>query len=302
MGTVAVLGLGLMGSTMSGHLIEQGHLVCGYDPDPNRGTEHTAKGGSSFDSVGEAVAGTDRVILSLPNSDVMLEVVDEIIAAKAGSLLVIDTTTGDPDDSIAAAASLSAAGHGYVDATVSGNAAQAAARDVIFMVGGEEPLVAAAAKLLEPLGRRVYAVGPLGAGSRAKLVVNHVLSINRAAVAEGLVVAEKAGLPLEPMLEILRDSAAYSKAMDIWGQRMVDGDHYPPASRIRQSHKDSRLINQHAESIGASHTLVGMVREILAEAEQTGLSEADNSAAMELMRRRAGIGRIPGPSGAGVPD
>lgn len=290
---VAVLGLGLMGGTFARHFLDGGHRVLGYDPDPDRGTEHVARGGEYFETVGEAVADADRVVLSLPNSNVMLEVCAEIIAAETSPVLVIDTTTGAPADSIAVGALLADAGHAYVDATVSGNAAQAAEKDVIFMIGGEDRDVARATELLEPLGRRVYAVGPLGAGSTAKLVVNHVLSINRTAVAEGLTVAEKAGLELDPMLEVLRDSAAYSKAMDIWGQRMVDGDHYPPASRVRQSLKDSRLINGHAESIGASHALVDVVRQALVEATETGLADADNSSAMELMRRRAGIGRIP---------
>lgn len=290
---VAVLGLGLMGSTFSAHFLDLGHRVLGYDPDPDRRTEHDARGGESFDSVAGAVADADRVVLSLPNSAVMMDVVAEIVAAQTDHVLVIDTTTGAPEDSITASALLIEAGHAYVDSTVSGNAAQAAEKDVIFMIGGDDQNVAIATTLLEPLGRRVYAVGPLGAGSTAKLVVNHVLSINRTAVAEGLVVAEKAGIDLDSMLEVLRDSAAYSKAMDIWGQRMVDGDHYPPASRVRQSHKDSRLINGHAEQIGASRTLVEVVRQALAEAEETGLADADNSSVMELMRRRAGIGRLP---------
>jgi 3-hydroxyisobutyrate dehydrogenase-like beta-hydroxyacid dehydrogenase len=91
---------------------------------------------------------------------------------------------------------------------------------------------------------------------------------------------------------VLRDSAAYSKAMDIWGTRMIDGDYEPPASRARQSLKDSRLINGHAESIGASHALVEAVRDALVEAVDGGLADADNASVMEVMRRRAGIGRL----------
>jgi putative dehydrogenase len=293
MADVAVLGLGLMGGTLTGHFLDGGHRVVGYDPDPERGSELAQRGGASFATVGEAVPEASLIVLSLPNSAIMLEVCQEIIASDAEPVLVIDTTTGDPNDSLAAGALLADAGHSYVDATISGNAAQFAEKDVIFMIGGEADDVETATELLAPLGRKVYPVGSLGAGSRAKLVVNHVLSINRAGVAEGLAVAEKAGLDLDPMLEVLRDSAAYSKAMDIWGQRMVDGDHYPPASRVRQSHKDSRLINGHAESVGASHALVEVVRQALAEAEENGLADADNSSAMELMRRRAGIGRLP---------
>lgn len=299
--TVAVLGLGLMGSIFARHFIDQGRRVVGFDPDPDRRQELAEAGGEAVEAVGEAASrvsvtpGAGVIVLSLPNSTIMLDVCDEIIGAGADpatdGVLVVDTTTGAPDDSITAATRLADAGHRYVDATVSGNAAQFANKDVIFMVGGEPADVDVASSLLEPLGRKVYAVGPLGAGARAKLVVNHVLSINRAAVAEGLAVAEKAGLELGPMLEVLRDSAAYSKAMDIWGRRMVDGDHYPPSSRVRQSLKDSRLINEHAEVVGASHALVEVVCRALEEAEQGGLADADNSSAMELMRRRAGIGR-----------
>ena len=288
-GRIGVLGLGLMGEMFVRHLLAEGWVVSGYDPEATARDAVAELGGDVFDSVGEALAGVELVLLSLPNSIVMLEVCEQIMTSEASALLVIDTTTGDPNDSVLAASRLAEAGHGYVDATVSGNAAQFAERDVIFMVGGEPGDVERAGQVLRALGRHVYALGGVSAGSRAKLVVNHVLSINRTAVAEGLTVAEKAGLDLDSMLELLRDSAAYSRAMDIWGDRMVNGDHDPPASRMRQSHKDSRLINDHAEQIGASHDVVNVVRQLYALAEASGLSDADNSAMMELMRRRAGL-------------
>lgn len=290
---VAILGLGLMGSAFAAHFIDEGRLVSGYDPDPDRRDEVVALGGETFEDVAGAVANAEFVVLSLPNSSIMLEVCEEIVAAGVPRAFVIDTTTGEPADSIAAAAKLTDAGHRYVDATISGNAAQFRAKDVIFMVGGTAEDVDSANELLSPLARQVYALGDVGSGARAKLVVNHVLSINRAAVAEGLTVAEKAGIDLTAMLEVLRDSAANSRAMDIWGERMIEADYYPPASRIRQGHKDSRLINGHADAVGASHELVRAVRQIYAEAEAGGLGDADQSSLMELMRRRADIGQLP---------
>jgi 3-hydroxyisobutyrate dehydrogenase-like beta-hydroxyacid dehydrogenase len=291
---VAVIGLGLMGGTLARNLVADGHAVAGFDPVEARRAEHAARGGLPFDSVGEAVAGREVAVLSLPNGTIMLDVVAEIAASGPPGMLVADTTTGAPRQAIEAAARLAAAGIGFVDATVSGNSAQAASKDVIFMVGGDADGVARAAELLGPLGRRVHHVGPVGSGAAAKLVVNHILSINRTGLAEGLTVAEKAGIEPAVMLEILSGSAAYSKAMDIWGARMVAADHDPPASRVRQSHKDSRLINAFAEEVGASHALVEMVSRALVEAEEGGLGEADNAAVMEVMRRRAGIGRIDG--------
>jgi 3-hydroxyisobutyrate dehydrogenase-like beta-hydroxyacid dehydrogenase len=282
-----------MGGTFVGHLLEQGHTVTGYDPEPERMQEHEARGGIAAATPGRAAAGGELVLLSLPNSTVMLEVIEDIATKGRKGSLVFDTTTGEPDRAVVAAERLAEAGIEFIDCTVSGNAAQTAAKDIIFMVAGTDSQVARVSPILEPMSRAVYHVGAVGAGATAKIVVNHILSVNRVAIAEGLTVAEKAGIDLESMLAVLRDSAAYSKAMDIWGDRMVAGDHYPPASRVRQSHKDSRLINAFAEEIGASHNLTEVVRQHLAEAEEGGLSDADNSSVMEVMRRRAGIGRIP---------
>lgn len=296
---VAVVGLGLMGGVMAQHLLDAGHQVIGYDPDRDRSQQliRAAANPARFtvaSSVARATAEPQLVLCSLPNSEIMLEVCRQMVTARPvlANTLLIDTTTGDPADSLAAAGLLKAAGGAYVDATISGNSAQAADKDLIFMVGGSDADVARAKPVLATLGRQVHHVGAVASGSRAKLVVNHVLAVNRAVLAEGLTVAEQAGVDLEPMLEILRDSAAYSKAMDIWGRRMVAGDHYPPNSRIRQNHKDLRLITGHAATVGASADLVDVVRQILVEAEGDGLSDADNSAIMEVMRRRAGIGRL----------
>ena len=289
---VGVIGLGLMGGTIAAHLIDLGHIVIGYDPDEDRRKELSENGGATADSVGEAVAGVEIAMLSLPNSTIMLEVAEEIAKSALPGLIVIDTTTGAPADSLYAAELLQIADIKYTDSTISGNAAQAANKDIIYMVGASDEVAVTVAPFLRPMARNVYHVGPVSAGSRTKLVVNHILSINRVAVAEGLTVAEKAGLELVPVLEVLRDSAAYSKAMDIWGDRMVENDYFPPKSRVRQSHKDARLIRDHANEVGASIELQTKAREELQEAEEGGLSDADNASAMEIMRRRAGIGRI----------
>jgi len=222
----------------------------------------------------------------------MLDVCGEIASADPNGLLVIDTTTGDPADSEEAARLLGHVGVEYVDATISGNAAMAATGDTIFMIGGNDASVEIGTEVVKPMCRRVYAVGSVGNGSRTKLIVNHVLSINRAAIAEALTVSELLGLDLHKTLEVLRDSAAFSKAMDIWGERMVNADHYPPASRIRQTHKDIKLITAQADKVGASNELARTVQIALAEAEESGLGDADNSSMIEVMRRRAEIGRI----------
>jgi 3-hydroxyisobutyrate dehydrogenase-like beta-hydroxyacid dehydrogenase len=146
---------------------------------------------------------------------------------------------------------------------------------------------------MEAIGRAHHHVGAVGAGARMKLVVNHVLAVNRAALAEGLVAAELSGLDLVQTLAVLRDGVAYSKAMDLWGDRMVTADHELPNARLRQSHKDSTLILEHAVGAGAPADHIRLVEAALAEGVRGGLGEKDNSSAIEVVRRRAGIGRYP---------
>lgn len=126
-----------------------------------------------------------------------------------------------------------------------------------------------------------------------KLIVNHVLAVNRSSLAEALVVAEKAGLDLARALEILRDSAAYSRAMDLWGDRMVAAHHEQPNARLKQSHKDSVLMLAQAEALGVPGDYIRLVESTLREGVERGLADKDNSSTVEVIRRQAGIGRIP---------
>jgi 3-hydroxyisobutyrate dehydrogenase-like beta-hydroxyacid dehydrogenase len=294
-GPIAFIGLGLMGSRMSGHLLAAGHVVRGYDTEVARLEEFGARGGMVTGSPAEAVQGCWAAVLSLPISDVSREVClgeGGILEAGVSPLFVYDTTTGRPGDAIEIAGALAQSGIVYSDTTVSGNSEVAERAELVVMMAGSEEAYAAGRPIFEAIGRSHHHVGPVGSGSRMKLIVNHALTINRMAMAEALVVAELAGMDPATALVVLKDSLAYSKAMDVWGDRIVAGDHEPPHARLRQSHKDSRLIVEHGEELGATMDLVRVVRDALAEGEETGLADLDNSAVAEVVRRRAGIGRV----------
>jgi len=293
-GTVAVIGLGLMGSRMSGHLITAGHEVRGYDPDPDRSAELEGKGGVATGSPAEAVQGCWAALLSLPTSDVSREVClggGGISEAGVAPFFVYDTTTGRPGDAVEISQALVASGVVYTDSTVSGNSEVAERGELVVMVGGPAEAYDRGRPIFEAIGRSHHHVGPVGTASRMKLIVNHALTIHRMALAEALVVAELAEMDLETTLAVLKDSLAYSKAMDVWGERMVRGDHEHPYARLRQSHKDARLIVEHGLGLGATMDLALVAREALAEGEETGLADLDNSSVAEVVRRRAGIGR-----------
>jgi 3-hydroxyisobutyrate dehydrogenase-like beta-hydroxyacid dehydrogenase len=293
-GFIAFIGLGLMGSRMSGHLLAAGHEMRGYDPDPARLDEFEAKGGVATTSPADAVQGCWAAVLSLPTSDVSREVClgeNGIATAGVSPLHVYDTTTGRPGDAVEIAAALDQVGVVYSDTTVSGNSEVAEKGELVVMLGGAEGAYMVGQPIFEAIGRSHHHVGPVGSASRMKLIVNHALTVHRMALAEALVVAELAGMDLDTALDVLRDSLAYSKAMDVWGDRMVAGDHEFPYARLRQSHKDARLIVEQGRDLGATMDLARVAEEALAEGEETGLADMDNSSVMEVVRRRAGIGR-----------
>ena len=284
-----------MGSRMSANLLSAGIQLRGYDVDSDRRDEFAGAGGTVADSPADAVQGCWAALLSLPTSDISREVcLGPAGLGEAGvdDLQVYDTTTGPPADAVEFAAALSEYGVSYSDSTVSGNGEVAGRGELVVMVGGSEESYQLGSPIFEAIGRSHHHVGTVGSGARMKLIVNHVLPIHRLALAEGLVVAELGDMDLDKTLAILKDGAAYSKAMDLWGDRMVEGDHEPPFARLRQTHKDSRLIVEHGTDLGAPMDLMAVVRAALTEGMDEGLADYDNSAVMEVVRRRAGIGRV----------
>lgn len=292
----AVIGLGLMGSRMSRRLLEAGFRLRGFDPDPRRLDEWAEMGGEVTSSPREAVQGCWGALLSLPDSDVSRLVClgeDGLAGAGVDTLAVYDTTTGHPEDAVVIGEALASTGMTYSDTTLSGNSAMAERGELVVMVGGTAEAYRRGIPVFEQIGRSHHHVGRIGSGARMKLLVNHILTIHRLALAEGLVVAELADMDLDTTLAVLKDSLAYSRAMDTWGERMIAGSHDPPASRLRQGHKDARIIVEHGSALGASMELVDVVRRALAEGEAEGLGDLDNSSVMEVLRRRAGVGRVP---------
>lgn len=292
---LAVIGLGLIGTRLARRFIDRGYDVRGFDIDRTRCQEFESVGGIAASSAAEATRGCAAALLSLPDSDS-----SRLVCLGEGGLadlesppgFVYDTTTGRPEDAAYIAAALEARGLAYSDATLSGNSEMAERGELLVMVGGTGASYSAGVPLFEVIGRAHHHVGGPGSGARMKLLVNHVLTIHRLALAEGLLVAELAGMDLTSALGVLRDSLAYSRAMDAWGDRMAAGHHQDPASRLRQGHKDARLILDHAAALHAPVELIEIVRAVLAEGEEAGLGDFDNSAVMEVLRRRAGRGRL----------
>ena len=236
--SIGIIGLGLMGGAMSRRLCKKGFTVRGFDTD----ARCAAALCGGMEANANAVLDTcDVVLLSLPGD----REVRALLAESAGHLragqIILDTTTGDPDAAIQSARELAARGVFYLDATISGSSAQAREGDVIWMVGGEREAFEQCAELFRRVAREAVHTGAPGSGSKMKLVVNLVLGLNRAALAEGLALAGALDLDLAQTLAVLLKSAAYSRIMDTKGVKMISGD-FTPVARLSQHLKHGHRL------------------------------------------------------------
>lgn len=284
---VGLIGIGLVGSALADILLAQGYRVTGYDIDPERCRVLKASGGQAAGSPAAVAAEAERVVLSLMTSDVVRHVVegeDGLLSADRPPRYIIDTTTGDPGATETLAGRLAQCGLGYLDATISGSSRQIRDRTATFMVGGTGPDFAANHTFLSLFSKSVFHLGPPGSGSRAKLATNLVLGLNRLVLAEGLVFAEALGIDPAAILEVLRNSPAYSVAVDIKGKRMVEQD-FAPEARLSQHLKDVELILSYAQAAGQRLPLSSAHRDLLNQAVASGDGELDNSAIIRAVRR-----------------
>jgi len=283
---VGLIGIGLLGSALAERLLSAGFEILGFDLDPQRREELRQLGGTPAASAVEVARQCRRIVLCLPNSTVVRTVLTEIQPHLRGGALIVDTTTGDPDDMAEFARQLLVAGAGYLDATVSGSSHQVRQGEAILLVGGCPAEFAAAQDILSAIARQVFHVGPSGSGARMKLVVNLALGLERAVLAEALVFAERCGLDPAGALEILKASPAYCRVMDLKGPKMLSRE-FAPQARLSQHLKDVRLILQTARRCGAAVPLSELHCQLLEEAEQLGYGSADNSAIIEVFRARS---------------
>ena len=289
---IGIVGLGLMGTAMSQKLMEAGHRVRGFDIDGGRLDALAENGGTPTASAAEAAEDAQFVILSLLYSHVVRESClgeGGIASVAREGLIVIDTSTSSPDDSQKLGEDLRAQNIGFLDASLSGSRNNVLDGNIVSVVGGEESDFEAAEPILATFARSIHHMGPCGAGARTKLVINLVLGLTRLALSEGLVLGMKSGLEMEGLLEVLKDSAAYSKAMDQRGARMIHADYDNPLSRIKQHHKDVRLMLEQGQKLGSPMLLSSVHQQVLQAAEHGGLADADTSAIIEVFRRMAGI-------------
>jgi putative dehydrogenase len=290
---VGIIGTGLMGTACAGRLRAAGFDVLGYDVDAAKLKPLEALGGRAAGSIAEVARDCDRVVLAVFNTDQVEETIEGpqgLLAARpagAPPLTALCVSTCDPDRVEALAARLPATRLRLVEAPVSGTSEQTARGDALGLIGGEAAAVEAACDIIGAICPRWHRIGPAGSGGRAKLAINLILGVNRAALAEGLVFAERMGLDPAAFLAVARESAAFSQIMDVKGKKMLAGD-FSPQGYVTQSLKDFTLMLEQARRLQQRLPLGETYKALMDGCVAAGEGELDNSAVIREIRRRAG--------------
>ncbi len=284
--SIGVLGTGLVGTALAEILLERDYRVHVW----NRTAEKTAalvkKGAVAEQNPAAVGEACDKVFISVMTTDVVEDLCEGsggLLSARESPRWVLDTTTGEPDQTAALAERLARKGVFLLDSTISGSSRQIRRREGLFMIGGDPEAFASCEYLFREVTKDYEYLGPSGSGSKAKLASNIILGLNRLVLAEGLVFAERLGLDLSRFLSVLKRSPAYSAAMDSKGEKMIRRN-YAPEAKISQHYKDVQLILRKAVNPDRSLPLTSVHSRILEAMIERGQGGADNSAVVEYFR------------------
>jgi 3-hydroxyisobutyrate dehydrogenase-like beta-hydroxyacid dehydrogenase len=288
--TVGLIGLGLVGTALARRLLGAGFAVAGYDVEEAKRARLVELGGRAASSVTELARECKRIVVAVFNTDQVEDVVEGghgVLAAMAsapGPRIVLNVTTSDPERVAALAARVAPRALTLLEVPMSGTSEQIARGDGVGLIGGEREACDAAADILDAICPKRYFVGAAGNGGKTKLAVNLILGLNRAALAEGLVFAERLGLDPRAFLEVARGSAAYSQIMDVKGDKMVNGD-FAAHGKVTQSLKDVHLMLDYAKRAQQVLPLTLVSASLLNGCVDHGEGDWDNCAVIREIRR-----------------
>jgi 3-hydroxyisobutyrate dehydrogenase-like beta-hydroxyacid dehydrogenase len=283
---VGIIGLGLMGAALSARLIEAGIAVTGFDIDPARSEQLKSNGGAIATSVYEIAKRSQTIVVAVYSGE-QVEALFGDLERGAGEArpIIICTTTCSPDEIVRIARRAAGANLPFVEAPISGTSAELRVGTATALLAGEAGAIETVSAVLDVLCPRRVRVGAIGDASRAKLAINLILQNNRAALAEGIAFAECLGLDGRVFLDAARESAAYSRVMDVKGEKMLTRD-FRPQSHISQTLKDAELILQEAGRRGLHLPLTSVQAGLLRKTIALEGPDSDSAAVIEAIRQR----------------
>ena len=283
MATVGIFGLGLIGMALAERLLSAGHTVHGADPDAARTARLAQIGGSPTQP--DTIWQSDLALSAVFDTKQLASIIES--APENTSRVLVSMSTCDPDQIAELEKQAQTKTITLVEAPISGTSKQVQDGTARLLLAGDPSGLDQFETIAEAISPNRKRVGQIGDGNRAKLAINCILGLNRAAVAEGLVFAEALGLDPATFLETALQSAARSSAMAAKGPMMVSGD-FKPLGRIIQSQKDFALIRDLGARNGHGNLpMVARYLDLMEDNIAANEGDLDNSAIVKAIVRVA---------------
>ena len=290
---IGFIGLGLMGSGMAANLQKGGHALVVHDLTRQAASQHLENGATWAASPREVAEISDVVFTSLPTPADVERVGEALAAGFHSGAAWFDLSTNAVSTVRRVHEKLAAQGVEFLDAPVSGGPAGAASGKLAIWVSGNEAVYDRYRALLDAMSDQARYIGPIGAGTIAKLVHNMAATALSAIMAETFTMGVKAGVEPLPLWEAIRQGAmGRNRTFDLFGQRVLPGQFDTPSFQLRLVHKDVALAVQLAREVEVPMRLCNLVLEEITEAMNRGWGGRDSQSFALLQEERAGIATI----------
>lgn len=268
---VGFIGLGNMGQSMAGHILNAGYPLRVYNRTRAKADDLLARGAVWCDSPGELAANSDVIItiVGYPRDVEEVYLGDNGIVARARNALLIDMTTSSPELARRIAAAAAQQGCRALDAPVSGGDIGARDAKLSIMVGGEQAAFDEALAILQLLGPNIVLQGDAGAGQHTKMCNQIVIASTIMGVCEGLAYGKAAGLDLPTVLKSIGGGAASGFQLNVLGQKIINGD-FAPGFFIEHFIKDLGIALAEAQRMQLDLPALALARKLYTELAEQG--------------------------------
>ncbi len=292
---IGFVGLGAMGLPMTRHLVEAGHEVTVASRSRGPIEAAVAFGASEGDGPAAVAAASEVMLLCVPNSPEVEEVIDGALPMLSPGTIVVDTSTIDPEVERAQHERVTAAGARYLEAPLSGGTAGAQKGTLTLMVGGDEAVLDDARPALDPFAGLIVHVGGPGMGQVVKLCNNLIYAAQMLATAEATVMATKAGVDLHRLFEVMThatgDCVAVRTRFPAPGvvPESPASNGWAPGFMTDLMAKDLDLAIAYASKAKTPLFTSGIVRQVLGAASEAGYGREDFSSLAKVLQGLAGV-------------
>lgn len=288
---ISYLGLGTMGNGMASNLLKAGYQLTVWDRTSEKCRPFARKGARVAQTPADAVHDADLVMYSVTDDTAVEKVVfgeDGILSAITAGQIAVDMSTVLPETSLKEQEAYAKRGADFVDAPVFGSKNESAKAKLWVLAAGKKEVFEKVKPVLEKLSQTVHYLGKNGNATAMKLVGNLIVALELEALAEGFVLARKAGLDLKAVMEILRVADFRSPLLVSNGENILKRD-FSTYFALQLMLKDANLLQQFSERLGSPIPALRVVRQNLTDAVALGFGKENASAVIKALERKAGV-------------